>query len=42
MRAGGVDQMGEAAEEHRELFQQIVTSVSYQDKEAVYRRFDSY
>ena len=32
----------EAAEEHRELFQQIVTSVSYQDKEAVYRRFDSY
>ena len=31
-----------AAKEHRELFQQIVTSVSYLDKEAVYCRFDSY
>lgn len=32
----------DAAEDHRELFQQIMTSVSYQNKEAVYRRFDSY
>ena len=30
----------EATEEHRELFQQIITSVSYQNKETVYRRFD--
>ncbi len=32
----------EATEEHRELFQQIITSVSYQNKETVYRRFDPY
>ena len=32
----------DAAEDHRELFQQIMTSASYQNKETVYRRFDSY
>ena len=31
-----------AAEDHRKLFQQIITSESYRDKDAVYRRFDSY
>lgn len=39
---GELTEWMDAAEDHRELFQQIITSVSYQNKEAVYRRFDSY